>query len=65
MQLLGSGREENDIMVPAVVADPASPRSSTSSMRTNSSRFPIQWWRRSTDDEAEEKEMAEIHLGMA
>lgn len=65
MQLLGSGSEANVVTVPAVAADPASPRSSTSSIRRNSSRFPIQWWRRSTDDEAEEKEMAEIHLGMA
>ena len=64
-RLLGSGNEEHAVVVPAVVADPASPRSSTSSTRTNTSRLSIHWWRRSTDDEAEEKEMAEIHLGMA
>jgi len=65
MQLLGSGSEGNAVVAPAVIADSASPRSSMSSTRTNNGRFSIQWWRRSTDDEAEEKEMAEICLGMA
>jgi hypothetical protein len=64
IQLLGSGTEENVVVVPAVAADLASPRSSTSSTRSHKSRFSIQWWRRSTD-EAVEEEMTEMRLGMA
>ena len=65
VQLLSSGNEENAVVVPAVASELASPRSSTSSTRAHKSRFTIRWWRRSTDDEAEEKEMTEIRLGMA
>ena len=62
-QLLGN--EESAVVEPTMAADSASPRSSTSSTRTHQSRFSIQWWLRSTDDQAVDKEMAEIRLGMA
>ena len=65
VRLLSSSTEEDVVLVPAVAADLASPRSSSSSTRTRENRFTIQWWRRSTDDEAEEKEMTEIRLEMA
>jgi len=64
VRLLSSDREENAVVVPAVPSDLASPRNSTSLTRTHKSRFAIQWWRRSTDDEAEEKEMTELRLEM-
>jgi hypothetical protein len=63
--LLGGGSEESAVIVPAVVADPVSPRCSTSSTRAHKIPFSIQWWRRSTEDAAEGREMTEIRLGMA
>jgi hypothetical protein len=63
VRLLSSDTEANAVVVPAVPADLASLKKSTSSTRTHKTRFAIQWWRRSTD-EVEEKEMTKIRLEM-